>query len=86
MDQGIIWTFKYYCCKQRVRTVISVIDHKLLYAAALMKLKVLDLVFFIALSWCSVTYMTIVNCFQNYGFNLNEMNDGDLATELIQPG
>jgi hypothetical protein len=39
LDQGIIWTFKHYCCEQLVRTVISVIDHKLLYAAALVKVQ-----------------------------------------------
>jgi len=87
LDQEIIWTFKHYCCKQLVRTVISVIGHQLLYgAAALMKVNVLDVVLFIAVSWCSATHMTIVNCSQNYGFNLNEMSDGDLAKELIQQG
>jgi hypothetical protein len=66
--------FKHYCCKQLVRTVISVTDHKLLYAAALMKANVSDVVLFISVSWCFVTLMTVVNCFQNYGFNLNEMS------------
>jgi hypothetical protein len=50
-----------------------------------MKVNVLDVVLFIAVSWYSVTHMTVVNCVQNYGFNLNEMSDGDLATELTQP-
>jgi hypothetical protein len=66
-----------------VRTVVSVIDHKLLYGAALMKVHV-DMLLLIGKLWCSVTHMTVVNCLQNYGFNLNEMNDSD-ATELIQP-
>jgi len=66
LDQGIIWTFKHYRCKQLVRTVISVTDHKWLNAAALMKVNLLDAVLFIALSWCCVTHMTIVNHFQNW--------------------
>lgn len=31
--------FKHCCCKQLVRTVIVVINHRLLYGAALMKVK-----------------------------------------------
>ena len=62
------------------------IDHRLLYgAAACMRVNVLDVVLFVTVSWCSATHMTIVKCSHNYGFDLSEMSDGDLATELIQP-
>jgi hypothetical protein len=83
LDQGIIRSFKhYYYYKQFVRIIISVIDHKLLHDAALMKVNILDAQHFIAKSWYCVTHMTIVNFFQKCGFSLNQTNDCEGATEL----
>jgi hypothetical protein len=55
LDQGISTSFKHYYCKQLVRKIISVIDHKLLHDALTMKVNVLDAQHFIVESWCSLT-------------------------------
>jgi hypothetical protein len=47
-----------------------------------MKVNVLDALHFIAESWRCVTHTKIVNCFQKYGFNFNQTNDGEDVREL----
>jgi hypothetical protein len=81
-DQGIIGSFKHYNCRHLVRKTIYMIDHKLLRDATLMKLNVLDALQFISESWRCVTQMTIVNCFQKCGFNLNQANNGEDVREI----
>jgi hypothetical protein len=82
LDQGIIRSFKHYYRKQLVRKTIHMIDHKLLLDATLMKVNILDALHFIAESWRCVTHTIVVNCFQKYGFNLNQTNDAEDVTEL----
>jgi hypothetical protein len=82
IDQGIIRSFKHYYWKQLVRKTISMIDCKLLHDTTLRKTNVLDAQHFIVEPWHCVTYTTIVNCFQKWGFNLNQTNDGEDAAEL----
>jgi hypothetical protein len=42
INKGIIWSHKHYYHKQLVRYTVSLIDHKLLHNATLMKLTVVD--------------------------------------------
>jgi hypothetical protein len=50
-DQGIIGSFKHYYYKQLAGKTVSMIDHKLLHDAALMKVNVLDVQHFTVGSW-----------------------------------
>jgi hypothetical protein len=58
------------------------IDQTLHHDATLMKINVLDAQHFTMVSWHCVTHMTIANCLQKCGFNLNQTNDGEDATEF----
>jgi hypothetical protein len=56
------------------------IDHRVLHNATLMN--AVHALHFIAESWSCVTHTTVVNCFHKFGFNLNDINDDEDATEL----
>jgi hypothetical protein len=65
-----------------VRKSISVIDHRLLHDARPMKVNVLNALHCISESWCCVIHTTILKHFQKCDFNVNEISDGEDATEL----
>jgi hypothetical protein len=56
LDQRITRSSKRYYHKQHARKTISMIDHRLLHDATLMKVNVLDAQHFVAGSWHFVTH------------------------------
>jgi hypothetical protein len=63
---------------------MSMVDHKWLHDATLMKVNVSDMHFILKSQPC-VTHTTTVNCFQKCGFNWYETNDSKNVTELSIP-
>jgi hypothetical protein len=63
------------------KKTISMIDHKFLHDI-LMKVNILNGQHFTVESWRCVTHVSVVNCFQKCGWDLNETDDGEDATEL----
>jgi hypothetical protein len=74
LDHRTIRSFKHYYCKQLVRGMFSVIDHKVLHSAMMHYIP--------QQNHGAVSHMTSVNHFQIHGFNLNEIKDSGVSTEL----